>query len=202
MSYRDNQQALRALYAVATTQGGYFTAKQAGAAGYGIRHLDYHAKTGNFERVGHGLYRLPTIPLSEHDDLIPLSLWSRDRSDRPQAVASHITALGLHHLSDVLPTRIHLTAPRSFRKAVPTGAVLHKASLERQDMQEWTGFRVTSPQRTLLDVATDHSISEEQLDRAVNEAMERGLVQRSWRLGAPQHLWHAEPKSRTRLPRS
>ncbi len=47
MPYRDNQQAFRALNAVATTQGGYFTAKQAGAAGYGIRHLDYHAKTGN-----------------------------------------------------------------------------------------------------------------------------------------------------------
>ncbi len=184
MPYRDNQQAFRALYAVATTQGGYFTAKQAGAAGYGIRHLDYHAKTGNFERVGHGLYRLPTIPLYEHDDLIRLSLWSRDRSDRPQAVASHITALELHQLSDVLPTRIHLTVPRSFRKAVPTGAVLHKASVEPEDVQEWTGFRVTSPQRTLLDVATDRSITEEQLDRAVKEAVERGLVRRSWHLGA------------------
>jgi predicted transcriptional regulator of viral defense system len=109
-------------------------------------------------------------------------------------VASHITALELHHLSDVLPTRIHLTVPRSFRKTVPTGAVLHKAALEGNDIQEWTGFRVTSPQRTLLDVATDHSISEEQLDRAVKEAVERGLVRRSWRLGAPQHLRHAAAK--------
>ena len=121
MPYRDNQQALRALYAVATTQGGYFTAKQAGGAGYGIRHLDYHAKTGNFERISHGLYRLPTIPLSEHDDLIRLSLWSRDRSDRPQAVASHITALELHHLSDVLPTKIHLTVPRPSEKPFRQG---------------------------------------------------------------------------------
>jgi predicted transcriptional regulator of viral defense system len=180
VNYRDNQQALRALYAVATTQGGYFTAKQAGAAGYGIRHLDYHAKTGNFERVGHGLYRLPTIPLSEHDDLIRLSFWSRDRSDRPQAVASHITALELHGLSDVLPTQIHLTVPRTFRKALPAGVALHKSSLEARDIQEWTGFRVTSPQRTLLDVATGQSITEEQLERAVEGAIERGLVRRSW----------------------
>ncbi len=182
MHYRDNQQALRALYAVATTQGGYFTAKQAGAAGYGIRHLDYHTKRGNFERVSHGLYRLPTIPLSEHDDLIRLSLWSRDRSGRPQAVASHDTALELHQLSDVLPTKIHLTVPRSFRKALPAGTVLHKASLEARDIQEWTGFRVTSPQRTLLDVAAGQSISKEQLDRAVQEAVERGLVRRSYLL--------------------
>ena len=52
----------------------------------------------------------------------------------------------------------------SVRKAVPTGAVLHKASVEAEDVQEWAGFRVTSPQRTLLDVATDQSITEEQLD--------------------------------------
>ena len=62
MGYRDVQQARRALHAVATTQGGYFTAKQASEAGYGNRHLDYHAKAGNFERVGRGLYRLPLIP--------------------------------------------------------------------------------------------------------------------------------------------
>jgi predicted transcriptional regulator of viral defense system len=180
MHYRDNQQALRALYAIATTQGGYFTAKQAGAAGYGIRHLDYHAKSGNFERVSHGLYRLPTIPLSEHHDLIRLSLWSRDRSDQPQATASHVTALELHGLSDVLPVQIHFTVPRSFRKVPPFGVVLHKASLEARDIQEWAGFRVTTPQRTLLDVATGESITEEQLDRAVEEAIERGLVRRSW----------------------
>jgi hypothetical protein len=79
-----------------------------------------------------------SLAVPEHDDLIRLSLWSRDRSDRPQAVASHITALELHHLSDVLPTRIHLTVPRSFRKAAPIGN-----SAAPHDVQEWTGFRVT-----------------------------------------------------------
>ncbi len=117
-------------------------------------------------------------------------------------MASHITALELHQLSDVLPTRIHLTVPRSFRKAVPAGAVLHKASVEAEDVQEWTGFRVTSPQRTLLDVATDKSITEEQLDRAVKEAVERGLVRRSWHLGAQQHLRQAAGKFRKQLPHS
>jgi predicted transcriptional regulator of viral defense system len=189
VTYRDNQQALRALYTVATTQGGYFTAKQAGAAGYGIRHLDYHAKAGNFERIGRGLYRLPTIPVSEHDDLIRLSLWSRGRDDFPQAVASHLTALELHQLSDVLPTQVHLTVPSSFRKTLPNGTVLHKAALEPTDVQEWTGFRVTSPQRTLLDVAAERTISEEQLDRAAKDALDRGLVRRSWLLAAPQHFF-------------
>ena len=103
MAYRDTHESLRTLYALAATQGGYFTAKQAAEAGYDYAHLAYHLRTGNFERAGHGLYRLPTIPIAEHDDLIRLSLWSRDRQDRPQAVVSHDSALLLHQLSDVLP---------------------------------------------------------------------------------------------------
>jgi hypothetical protein len=95
MKYRDTHESLKALYALAATQGGYFTAKQAAAAGYDYSHLAYHLEAGNFERASHGLYRLPTIPTGEHDDLIRLSLWSRDRQDEPQAVVSHASALYL-----------------------------------------------------------------------------------------------------------
>ena len=74
MRYRDSHESLKALYAVAVTQGGYFTARQAAAVGYDYPHLAYHLKAGNFERAAHGLYRLPTIPPAEHDDLIRLCL--------------------------------------------------------------------------------------------------------------------------------
>ena len=181
MKYHDAQQARWALCAVAATQGGYFTARQADEAGYGNRHLDYHAGAGNFERIGRGLYRLPTIPRDEYDELIRLSLWSRDRRDQPQAVASYDTALAFHRLSDLLPIQLHLTVPPSFRKASPSDVVvLHKAVLATDDVQEASGFRVTSPGRTLLDVAEEPSFSQEQLDKALSDAVERGLVQRSW----------------------
>ena len=189
MGYRSVQQARRALHAVATTQGGYFTAKQASEAGYGNRHLDYHVKAANFERAGRGLYRLPLIPLDEQDELIRLSLWSRDRHDLPQAVASHDTALAFHQLSDVLPVRLHLTMPPSFRKPSPSATVvLHKTVLAVDDVQEAAGFCVTSPKRTLLDVASEPSFSREQLDKALAEAVERGLVQRSWLRAMSQHF--------------
>ena len=105
-----------ALFALATSQGGYFTTKQAKEAGYGYKHLDYHETAGNFERVHHGLYRLPTVPISDHDEFIRLSLWSRNQKDEPQAVVSHESALVLHELSEVLPGKIHLTVPPRFRK--------------------------------------------------------------------------------------
>src|SRR5262249_60921836 len=93
---RSAREAAVALSAVAHQQGGYFTTKQAIQAGYGYRHLDYHETAGNFERVQHGLYRLPTVPLAEHDDLIRLTLWRRNQKDVPQAVVSHQSALDPH----------------------------------------------------------------------------------------------------------
>lgn len=179
MTYRDPKAALRALYHTATAQGGYFTSKQAAAAGYGKRHADYHVKAGNFERVGHGLFRLPTVPPSEHDDLIRLSLWSRNREDRPQAVVSHESALTLHDLGDLMPRKVHLIVPVGFRKAAPKNVVLHHATLTPTDSQEWSGFRVTTPLRTLLDAAESDSVPTEQLVLAVSSALERGLVRRT-----------------------
>ena len=183
MVYRDTRRAHRALFATAVAQGGYITAVQARKAGYDYPHLDYHVRAGNIERIGHGLYRLTQIPPSEHDDLIRLSLWSRNRQDQPQAVVSHETALALHELSDVLPQRIHLTVPRSFRKRPPDKCILHKAPLASSETEERPGFRATSPLRTLLDVAVGQ-LSQEQLDRAVAEALDRGLLRRSSLLGA------------------
>src|SRR3954469_20595918 len=167
---RSARESARLLAAVANKQGGYFTAKQAIEAGYGYKHLDYHETAGNFERVQHGLYRLPTVPVSEHDELIRLSLWSRDQKDEPQAVVSHESALVLHELSELLPGQIHLTVPPRFRKAAPPGCVLHKAALQEGDVEERAGFRVTSPLRTLLDAAEGH-VSREQLTKAVADAV-------------------------------
>jgi predicted transcriptional regulator of viral defense system len=174
---RSTREAARSLAALAHEQGGYFTAKQAEQVGYGYRHLDYHETAGNFERVGHGLYRLPEVPRAEHDDLIRLSLWSRNQQDEPQAVASHETALVLHGLGGLLPGAVHLTVPAGFRKKPPAGCVFHRAALPPADIEERAGFRVTTPLRTLLDAAAG-GVSQEELGKAVVEALSRGLVRR------------------------
>jgi predicted transcriptional regulator of viral defense system len=175
---RSTRETARTLFSRALEQGGYFTAKQAREAGYDYQHLDYHVSTGNFERVAHGLYRLTSLPLAENDDLIRLSLWSRNREDEPQAVVSHESALVLHDLTELLPGEVHLTVPPKFRKPPPAGCVLHKTALAPNDMEERAGFRVTTPFRTFLDVAAG-GISQEQLEKAVSEALRRGLVRRA-----------------------
>ena len=179
MPYRSTKSARRELSDLAQTQGGYFTSKQAAAAGYAQPHIDYHLKAGNFERVERGLYRMATNPLSEYDDLIRLSLWSRGRDDQPQAIVSHESALSVHGLGNLLPTRTHLTVPGSFRKQPPSGCVLHKKELDEDDVEQREGFRVTASLRTLLDVAEEESVPQEQLNEIVSQAIAEGIVRRT-----------------------
>ena len=178
MKYRDSQAARHSLYQLAFSQGGYFTAKQAASVGYTKQHIDYHVSRANFERVERGLFRLPAIPIDEHDDLIRLSFWSRGRDDTPKGVVSHRSALALHELSQLLPGKVHLTVPPEFRKAPPTNCILHRGRLGPTDFSARAGFKVTTPLRTLTDAADDGSVPTEQLDRAIEDAVERGLVSR------------------------
>ncbi len=177
--YRNTKAALRTLTEIATSQGGYFTTRQAEEAGYDAPHLSYHLSAGNFERVGHGLYRIPTLPLSEHDDLVRLWLWSRGRDDQPRAVVSHQTALALHDLAEFIPTAIHLTVPPGFRKQPPEGCVLHKGRLQPNETQSFDAMPVTTPLRTLRDLAGAASMPTEQFENAVATAVQRGLIRQN-----------------------
>ena len=176
MRRRSSKPPLRALTALAASQGGYFTARQARTYGYLAPHLSYHASVGNFERAGHGVYRIATLPVAEHDDLIRLWLWSRGRDDRPQATCSHQTALDLHGLSEAIPDSIHLTVPPGFRKAAPRGCVLHPGAVGRGERQSFDAVPATSPLRTLSDLARDAAFPNEQFERAARLAHRRGLI--------------------------
>jgi len=174
---RDPQENARALYQIAAAQGGYFTAAQAWQAGYTYSQQHFHVARGNWFKIDRGLFRLRDFPAGEREDLIRWSLWSRNQKGVPQAVVSHDTALTVHELSDVMPARVHLTVPPRFRKRVPPGCVLHKANPSPDDVEPRTGYQVTTPLRTLIDVA-DSALSQEHLNKAVRDALDRGLVRR------------------------
>ncbi len=166
------------LYDLADAQAGYFTAAQARALGFLNQYQQHHRQTGAWQQVDRGVFRLRDYPPTEHEQLVQLSLWSHNRPQQPQAVVSHQTALAFYQLSDLMPAKIHLTVPPSFRKTPPPVVVLHRGHLEKSDCQPYGGFRVTTPLRTLLDVALDH-LSPEHLQTATQQALERGLVRLS-----------------------
>lgn len=147
------KKSARTLYQVAARQQGFFTAKQAKAAGYQDSVHGYHLGNGDWEKAFRGIYRLVQFPPSPWPDLIIWSLWSRGRDDLPQGVYSHQTALQIHALASRRKGPLHMTVPLTFRKgsALPKHVVLHFGRLGRKEVETREGFRVTTPARALAD---------------------------------------------------
>ncbi|MBI2167787.1 MAG: hypothetical protein HYU34_06095 [Candidatus Omnitrophica bacterium] len=160
----------------ANEQGGYFTAKQAVEAGYSYRLHSYHVQTGHWVKIERGVFRLKSYPSADREDLVRWTLWSRNQKDVPQMVASHETALSIHDLSDVNPAKFHFTVPPGFRKKVPSSVILYRAILKPEEVQKREGFFVTTPVRTLKDAAESH-LSEDELRKALQDALDNGLIQ-------------------------
>jgi predicted transcriptional regulator of viral defense system len=173
----------RALLDLAGAQGGYFTAQQARSVGYSYPEQHYHVTHGNWEKCARGVYRLTDYPAAPAGQLIVLSLQSVDRTGVPQAVVSHETALALYELGDANPAHIHLTVPPGIRRRLPSGVILHRGRLTPEDWEEQGGYRVTTPLRTLRDIAESET-SWPLLAQAVEDALEMGLVQRAHLLAA------------------
>lgn len=171
MPVRDRIKLRRRLRQLAAQQSGYFTTAQALEAGYSYSAQRYHVNSGNWEQVDRAIFRLPDWPAGQHDHLVRWSLWSRGR-----AAASHETALSVHDLGDVNPARIHLTVPRGFRQEAD-GVVLYRNDLPDSDVWQQEGYRVTSPLRSVLDVAAAE-LEVDQLATVIDDALRTGLFTR------------------------
>ena len=172
--------ASRRLFETAEQQQGFFTTKQAKAAGFAENTHPYHVQVANWIRQHRGIYRLALFPSADRPDLVLWSLWSRNRSEEVQGVYSHQTALSLYDLSDLNPAKLHMTVPSGFRRnsAVPKILTLHYADLTDVDVQIAQGFRFTRPLRTILDVITEAAVEPNFIRQSLKQAIERGLVTR------------------------
>jgi hypothetical protein len=171
----------RQLYEFAEQQQGYFTTKQAKAAGFAENTHPYHVKTGNWVRELRGIYRLVLFPATDRPDLALWSLWSRNRNEEIEGVYSHQTALSLHDLSDLNPAKLHMTVPRDFRRnsSLPGILVLHYSDLSDTDVQSGPGYRYTKPLRAILDLIEEGTVEKDFLQQSLLQAFDRGLISSS-----------------------
>lgn len=158
---------------MAEPQGGYFSAQQAVDAGISRSTLSYHARDGGaVQRVGHGVYRLRRFPSSPHEHVIPAWLGL----SRADAVVSHVSALELLDLTDLIVDEVHVTLPRAKRgSTVPAGVRAHftDRSVAPRDRRRVHGVPVTGVERTIADVVRSTGWTE-QVDLAVSRALQRG----------------------------
>ena len=172
--------AHRRLYEVAVGQQGFFTTKQAKSAGFAENTHPYHVQAGNWIRQYRGIYRLALFPATDHPDLAQWALWSRNRREETDGVYSHQTALSLWELSDLNPSKLHMTVPKRFRRnsKLPSILVLYYAELRPGDIEIAQGFKFTKALRTILDLIEEDSFSKDTVRQAIRQAFARGLITR------------------------
>lgn len=162
-----------ALYAIAEKQCGYFTTLAAASVGYSPQLLRKYVINGRVHRVRRGIYRLVHFPATEHEGLVVYWLWSGQ-----MGVFSHESALVLHDLWDVLPSRVHMTVPASWqwrRLRIPEGLNLHYADIEDSDRDWMEAVPLTGPFRTLRDcIGAD--VSPDRIRPSIRRARQRGLI--------------------------
>jgi predicted transcriptional regulator of viral defense system len=172
------------LYEIAAAQAGYFTTQQAAEAGYSSPLLHKHIKAGRIHRVRRGILRLVHFPAGDHEELVIIWLWSGH-----EGVFSHQTALALHELSDSMPAKVHVTLPAAWsrrRLRPPAPVVIHHGDVPAGDRQ-WLGpVPITSPHRTLVDVAGAH-LAPDLLQQAIRQATRRHLVSKQELAALPRH---------------
>jgi putative AbiEi antitoxin of type IV toxin-antitoxin system len=168
------------LFDLAQQQQGYFTTKQAKAAGFAENTHPYHVQVGNWIREYRGIYRLSRFPATDRPDLALWSLWSSNRNEEVEGVYSHHTAISLFNLSDLNPAKLHMTVPRDFRRnsQIPSILVLHYADLPVSDVQTGPGYKYTKPLRTILDLLASGEIERNFICQALTQAVDRGIITR------------------------
>lgn len=156
----------------AVEQHGYVTTRDARDLGVDPTQLRLMAARGRLERVARGVYRVPLLPRTAHDELAEAVAWTLGRG-----VVSHESALVLHGLSDVNPSRIQLTVPRNNHPRAAGGDLyrLHRRALPPSDVTEQDDLPVTTVARTIAD-CVDAGTDPQQLRLALDQAVDRGLV--------------------------
>lgn len=157
----------RWLGAVATRHYGYLTAHQLEALGLGRGAVQHRVRTGRLVRVHHNVYSLGP-PRREPTALAAAAVLAGG----PGAALSHGSAAALWGLRKRWPHPPEITVATDRR---PGGLRVHTSTtLSKRDVRTHRGIRVTSPARTLLDIAP--RLSEPELARALNDGrLERRL---------------------------
>jgi very-short-patch-repair endonuclease len=160
--------------AIASAQRGRLARWQLHAAGLSDSAIARRVASGRLHREHRGVYAVghaTTAPLADETSAL-LACGER-------TVLSHVTAAGLwipHQLGNADRT-VDVTACAR-QTGRPSGVRVHRTrDLSRRDVRMLHGLPVTSPARTLLDVADVLTLR--LLERALDEALDRRLVRLS-----------------------
>lgn len=174
--------ALELLSNLAAGQWGMFTAAQAAALGLERYELARVVKASGATRVRHGVYLMAGVPTDHLTEvkaqwlaMDPGRTLTERLGDAEPIVASYETAALAWGFGDFSPQAMYFTSPRRVTTRQP-GVRIHKASLPGRTTQHVDGLPVTSPRRTLEDLARSGRWEDGHLRDAIRQAHEDGLL--------------------------
>ena len=153
----------RRVTALAERQHGVVTRAQLIEMGLTDDGIRRRVGDGRLWRVHQGVYAVGRPTLTLHGRFIAAVL-----SCGPGAALSHIAAGVLLALLEERGPRIDLTVPRGGQRRRRGAVIIHRAALPATDITTKHGIPVTTPTRTLIDLAD--VLPRRRLDRALDEA--------------------------------
>ncbi|MGO9754068.1 MAG: type IV toxin-antitoxin system AbiEi family antitoxin domain-containing protein [Solirubrobacteraceae bacterium] len=147
--------------ALAKRQGGHVTRAQLLALGLGAEAIRHRSTTGRLIRVYNGVYAVGRLSTTRRDQAAGALL-----ACGPHAVLSHRSATALWTITKQWPLPLELTLTRGNSR--PTGLRVHRSTnLDRAQITHNHGLRVTTPARTVLDIAP--RTTQRRLMRMIND---------------------------------
>jgi hypothetical protein len=160
---------IQRLQALAANQHGVFTTKQAAALGLEGDALRHVVSRGWIRRVRRGVYAFRGLPRSPWEAVTAAAL-----AAGPSAAISHRTAAAIHGFHGIALGTPEISVPRDYRLDLD-GVIVHRPRrLAATDIQVRSGISVTSPIRTLVDIAGSTN------DYLLPRILDEGSISRLW----------------------
>lgn len=157
----------------AVDQSGYLTTRDAEALGVDPHHLHNMQARDLLDHVSRGVFRFRDVPAGALDQYIEATLWPLE----VRGVLTHATALDLHDLCDINPSRIDVTVPRSFRttRTPPDVVRLHREDLVENEITWHEGIPIVTVRRAILGSIEQH-VGWNLIEQAIDTARARGRL--------------------------
>lgn len=157
-----------AIVNLASSQLSLVTRAQLGEIGLSQRSIDGRLARGGLRVVHPAVYSMPGVPDTWERRVLAAFLAV------PESAVSHLAAGMFWGLEGVKTERPDLLIAHNRRIYVP-GLNIHRTrTLEPRDLQKRSGLVVTSPSRTLIDLAS--VLPRDELENALDDALRRTIV--------------------------
>jgi very-short-patch-repair endonuclease len=158
------------VWELAARQHGVVARSQLLELGYSAKAIRHRVAKGRLHPVWHGVYALGRPTLGRHGAWMAAVL-----SCGPNAALSHESAGALLEMLAADGDVIEVSVPDSVARRGRLGIAVHRrARLAPWELTERRGIAVTSPARTLVDLAP--RLTRDVLERAIGEADKRDLI--------------------------